>query len=315
MKAVLYDRFGPPDVLHIRSIPLPMVHRGEVLVRIIAASVNPIDTLLRRGHFRWLGGRRFPKRTGVDFCGTVAELGAGVSGLRPHDAVYGMLDPMKGATCAEYAVVPVEQLALKPETMPFLDAAALPLTALTALQALSNIAHLQRDQHVLIHGASGGVGTAAVQIAKALGARVTASCSAAALELVTGLGADVVFDYRQTPPTAVAGNYHCIFDIHGDLCIDAVRHLLMPGGAFVTTVPSRRILIDRFRTIVPLGTRARFVSVRPNARDLQLVADWVDGGLLRPVIANIYPLAGIADAHRQLETQHTHGKLIISVLA
>lgn len=315
MKAVLFERFGPPEVLQLRQVPIPEVRRGEVLVRVVAAALNPLDAKLRQGRYRLLFGSRLPRPTGHDFAGTVVRVGPGVSRFRLHEPVYGMLAHDHCGSCAEYVAVPVDRLARKPDTLSFIDAAALPLAALTALQALSNLADVQAGQQVFVYGASGGVGTAAVQIAQALGAQVDAACGADSLGFVQGLGARQVHDYHRMRLEIPDKGYDCWLDASGTQAFDEVQGHLAPGGCFVTTQPSPRILLDRLRTLAPFGRRARLVTVHSNTRDLQLIADWVDGGLLRPVIAGLFPLNGIADAHRQLETGHTHGKLVVSVLA
>ncbi|HYC02084.1 MAG TPA: NAD(P)-dependent alcohol dehydrogenase [Azospirillaceae bacterium] len=311
MRAAEYDRFGPAEVLEVRTVPVPRPGPGQVLVRVAAASVNPKDSFVRKGRFALYSGRRFPRRTGYDFAGTVAA--PGTSGLADGDAVWSMLNGWAGGACADFVAVPLAELAPKPPSLTMEQAAALPLVALTALQALRDDGDLEPGQNVLLHGASGGVGTAAVQIAAALGARITATCSAANAALVRSLGAAEVVDYRERPAATLPGPFDLVFDIFGDLSLGKVRHMLAPRGRYVTTVPKARNLIDVALTRLRPGPRAALVVVRSNRPDLELLGRMVEEGKLRPVIDRIYPLDAIADAHRHVEGKRSRGKVVVTV--
>lgn len=311
MKAAEYDRYGPLDLIEVRDVPTPVPGAGEVLIKVDAAAVNPKDALTRSGKFKAMAGRDFPKRLGYDFAGTVAAIGSHVRGVEVGEAVFGMLNGWTAGTCAEFVIARPGEFARKPLSVGFDEAAALPLAAQTALQALRDLAGVHAGSRVLIHGASGGVGTLAVQIAKALGATVTALCSAEAAALVRDLGADRVLDYRATPPTQLVEHFDCCFDVFGNQSFAALRGQLAPHGVYVTTVPNLRNVIDDLRTRVWPGRRARLVVVKSRRRDLETLAQWVDQGLLKPLVAMRFPLANIRSAHEQIQTRRTHGKIIV----
>lgn len=311
MQAVVYDRYGPPSVLSLRDLPMPRPRRGELLIKVHAAAMNPKDALTRAGRFALLSGRRFPLIPGNDFAGTVAGLGSGVTGYEMGDAVYGMSNRFVGACFAEYVAIPAGELAPKPPSLDFVHAAALPLAAMTALQGLRNCGRVRAGSEVCIHGASGGVGTFAVQIARALGAHVTALCSAANREFVHGLGADVVVDYRTTPPASLAQSFDCFFDVFGNQSYSAMKPRLRWRGSYVTTVPKRRNFIDYGRTLASPLRRARIVAVRSRTDDLLQLSRWVEEGRLKPVIANVLPLSQVREAHELIETRRTKGKIVL----
>jgi len=314
MKAAVHDRFGGPEVLEVRDIPAPVPGPGEVLVRVHAAAINPKDALVRLGKFRRMSGSDFPKLTGLDHAGTIAALGPGVTGFAVGEAVFGMLNGWKGGTCAECVVAKPGELAAKPAALEFGEAAAIPLAALTALQALRDLGRVGPRSCVCIHGASGGVGLFAVQIAKALGARVTALCGPAAAELVRSLGADEVLDYQAQPPASLGQRFDCFFDVFGNQSFGGMNRQLAPRGIYISTVPSRRNIIDYLRTRFWPGRRARLVVVKSRRADLETLARWSGEGRLRAVIAARFPLAQIRGAHEQVQTKRTHGKIVIDIV-
>lgn len=315
MQAVVYDRYGPPSVLQLRELPMPKPARGQVLVKVHAAALNPKDALTRAGKFALLSGRRFPLIPGNDFAGTIAGIGPGVSGYQMGDAVYGMSNRFVGACHAEYIAIPVSELAPRPQTLGFVEAAALPLAAMTALQALRDCGRVAKASEVCIHGASGGVGTFAVQIAKALGAHVTALCSQANREFVQGLGADEVVDYRITPPSALSRRFDCFFDVFGNQSYARIKPRLRPRGSYVTTVPKQRNFVDHGLTLLSPLRRARVVMVRSRHQDLLQLSHWVEEGWLRPIIATVLPLSEARQAHERIETRRTRGKIVLEISA
>lgn len=312
MRAVEYRRYGPASVLEVRDVPRPRPGRGELLVRVRAAALNPKDVLVRSGKFRLLTGSRFPKRVGFDWAGEVEEVGAGVSGVAPGSAWWGMLDGWYGGACAEYLAVRRGDCAPKPASLDFERAAAVPLAASTALQALRDVARLEPGMRVLLNGASGGVGVFAIQIAKLLGAHVTTTSSAANLDLCRRLGADAALDYRAVDALAAPHAYDVVLDLFGNRSFGEARRVLAHGGTYVTTVPKPRAFLDVARTL--FGTpRARFVSVRPRAADLELIARHVDEGRISPVVEHVFPLDRIVDAEEQVGSKHTRGKVVVRI--
>ena len=315
MKVIEYDRYGDPSVLVVRERPDPVARPGRVVVRVRAAALNPKDVLTRTGKLRLFSGGRFPKRVGYDWAGEIAELGRGVTGLAVGDAVFGMIQAWTAGACGERVEVRPDELAHKPPGLDWEHAAALPLASLTALQALRDLGELVPGQRVLIHGASGGVGVHAIQIARALGARVTTLTSAAAIDLVRSLGADEAIDrttWRATPPRAAADAFDVVFDVFGNRRFDEVRPLLTARGTFVSTVPKLHVVLSRFRTAFT-RPRARLVVVRSRRSDLEWLAALIERGRLRAVVDRVLPLDDIAEAQRYLATRRARGKIVLRV--
>lgn len=311
MRAAVYARFGGPEVLEVRDVPRPRAKRGEVLVRVRVAALNPKDLLIRKGRMKLLSGTAFPRFTGYDFAGEVAEAPDGAGGLRPGDRVFGMLNGHRGGTCSEYVAVPVTELARTPERLGDAEAAALPLVSLTALQALRDVAGLRPGQAVLVIGASGGVGTVAIQLARSLGATVTTVSSSHNLALCRELGAHRALDYAAEDPLR-SGTYDVLFDAFGKTRFEHARKALAPRGCFVSTVPSRAIFMAWARTLVG-RQRARLVVVKSRAADLEHLVTRVEEGTLRAVVDRELSLDAIREAHAFLETRRARGKVVLRV--
>ena len=313
MQAISYRRFGAPDVLELTELPDPRPGRGEVLVRVAAAALNPKDVLVRKGRFRAISGRHFPRIPGYDFAGRVEALGPGASGVRVGDAVFGMVQAWRGGTCAELVSCPADELALSPERVTPLEAAALPLASLTALSALRDLARVGPGARVCVHGASGGVGLYAVQIAKLLGAHVTAVCSARNDAHVRAYGADDVAPYDAPGgPRLEPASFDAFFDVFGNRPWPAPRSLLRRDGRYVTTVPSLRSVLHDLTTRFSRQP-ARLVVVRSRRADLTTIARWVDDGKLRAVVDRVFPLEASRDAHAYVETKRARGKVVIAI--
>lgn len=313
MKAAQYDRYGRPEVIEIRDVAEPVPGPRQVLVKVEACALNPKDALTRAGKFARLAGPRFPKGVGYDYAGTIAAIGAQVVDARIGDPVFGMLSGWRSCAAAELVAVDRDEWAPRPRGVDAIQAAALPLAAQTALQALRDLGRVGEGNEVAIHGASGGVGTLAVQIAKALGARVTALCGAEAATFVRELGADAVYDYRQTAPSALPGEFDCFFDVFGNQSYWRLRDRLAARGRYVTTVPSSANIRDHALTLPWPGRAARLVVVKTRREDLEQIARWVESGKLRPVVARVLPLSSMREAHALIETKRTHGKIVLTV--
>lgn len=312
MRAVRYHRFGGPDVFQVEDVPQPEPGPGAVRVRVAAAALNPKDSFVRMGKIWFLSGVRFPRGVGHDFAGEIDAVGPGVEAGLQGQGVFGMTNGFWGATCAEAVIVPVGELAPRPTTCSVEEAAAVPLVGLTALQALRDDARVRSGQRVLLHGASGGVGVHAIQIAKALGLTVSTTSSAANLDLCRSLGADESLDYRTRPWALGEPRFHCVFDIFGNLGLREVLPALLPGGTYVTAVPGPHNVPDWFRAQWT-GRHARVVMVRSRAEDLRVLASWIEQGALRPVVDRHFPLEGVGDAQRYIETKRARGKVVIRV--
>jgi NADPH:quinone reductase-like Zn-dependent oxidoreductase len=319
MRAVILRRFGGPEVLELGEVPRPRPRRDEVLVEVRASSINPRDWLIRSGKYPFQG--LLPRRPfvpGSDLAGVVAEAGS-ASAFEPGQAVFAMQPTSRGfGAHGEYVAVPATALAPKPECLSFEEAAGIPLAGLTALQALRDDARLREGQSVLVIGASGGVGTYAVQIARALGARVTGVCSARNRELVEGLGAERVIDYQATNPLEHGERFDVVFDVIGKESLERCDRVLRRDGVYVTTVPRRRQIAAWARSAVGhrLGLtrrRSTVVLVRSRGVDLRWLAGLAEKGALRTVIDRVLPLEEIATAHELSRTFRTRGKLILRI--
>jgi NADPH:quinone reductase-like Zn-dependent oxidoreductase len=306
MRAVQFDRYGPPDVLEVRSVPVPVPRPSEALVRVHASGLNPKDAVVRSGSLRLLTGRTFPRGTGDDFAGEIAATG---------ERVWGFLDGFLGGAAAEYLAVPREWLAPMPERLDWIEAAALPLVATTALQALRDVARLGPGDRVLIKGASGGVGSAAIQIARAMGARVTALASGPGVEYCRALGADAVVDYRRSPPETLDEKFTVFLDCVGGSSPWRYRRLFARGGRWVAVAPEPLVyaLTPLSWIVAPLvgGSRFGFVAVKPRRADLIEVARLVDLGQLRMPVQETFPLERIREAHAAVAQRHGRGKRVI----
>lgn len=313
MKAAMYRRYGPPEVIEIGELPPPECGPEQVLVKVAAVAINPKDALIRSGRLKRYTSKQFPKRLGADYAGTVVQTGRSVRGLKVGDAVYGMLHFRNPGATAEYLVANPDEVSLLPAGLSFAQAASLPLAALTALQALRDLGGVGPGSEVAINGASGGVGTLAVQIAKALGARVTALCGASSADVVRAFGADEVLDYRVTAPTELPGSFDCFFDVYGNQCLALMRDRLKPRGRYISTTLKPHNFRDHLLTRFWGGRRGLLVVVRPSSQDLQTLARWTAEGRLKPVVAHVLPLSEMARAHELIQSQHTHGKIVVTL--
>ncbi|HUJ45141.1 MAG TPA: NAD(P)-dependent alcohol dehydrogenase [Opitutaceae bacterium] len=321
VKAIVYRTYGSPEVLRLEETEKPAAADGEVLIKVSAASVNPLDWHFMRGmpYLMRLGiGLHRPKaaRLGVDVAGRIEAVGRNVTQFKPGDEVFGIC---RGAF-AEYACTPESAVIQKRGNVTFEQAAAVPVAAVTALQGLRDKGRIQAGQKVLINGASGGVGTFAVQIAKALGAEVTGVCSARNMELVRSLGADRVVDYARDDFTKGGQRYHLVFDCIGNHSLLACRRVLdskgiyiiigAPGGRWIAPLPRvlNAMVLSRF-----VGQNFLMHLTRRRREDLTTVQDLIAAGKVTPVIDRRCRLSEVPEAIRYLESGHARGKIIITV--
>lgn len=311
MKAIIYSQYGDPSVLRQADQPVPQPRAGEVQVRVNYAALNPVDCEIRKGRISLLTGWRFPRIPGSDFAGIVSACGPDVTQFSPGDAVYGFTSPLRGGAYAEYLTIPVGRIARIPEGCTFAQAASLPLAALTALQGMRDCGHLKPGGSVFIHGASGGVGTLAVQIAKALGATVHASCSYRNTAAVAALGADEVFDYTQTNIRQLGRTYDLFFDVYGNMPLSRVWHQVAKEGAHVTTIPTPDNYLQAWNPFRKRQTKV--VVVNSKTADLEwLNAQW-EAGKLHSVIDRKYPLAEAQNAQEYQESRRAKGKICLHI--
>jgi len=311
MQAVRFHRYGSPTVLSCEEVPPPTVSPNEIRVAVHAAGVNPVDGRYRRGELKWIDWASFPRTPGADVAGIVQAVGREVTAFHVGDRVVAMLDILGGAGYAEQVCVPAPQASRAPDTISMIEAAGLPLVTLTAIQALRDKAHLTAGEHVLINGASGGVGTMAVQWAAAQGATVTGVCSHRNVALVQSLGADAVIDYTSEDPLASSDAFDVVFDTVGNQSIADAKAALRRNGRFVTTAITPRCFWDTLASRLTPGPTGYVVVVQPRGRDLASVMQMVEAGTLTPVVDRTYPLCDAAAAHQYSETKRAQGKIVL----
>ena len=323
MKAIVYEKYGPPDVLQLKEVENPTFNEDEVLVKVQAASVNAYDWHLLTADIFLVrlmgGGLNKPKNTilGADIAGRVEAVGRNVKQFRPGDEVFGDISANGNGGFGEYVSVPESALALKPANLSFEEAAAVPMAAVTALQGLRDEGQIQPGQKVLIQGASGGVGTFAVQIAKSFGAEVTAVCSTRNLDQARSLGADHVIDYTQEDFTQNEQQYDLILAVNGYHPISAYKRALNPMGIYVMAGGStaqifQAILLGSWMSKTG-GKKMGNVSAKPNQKDLYFIKELLESGKVVPVIDRRYSLHEVPEALRYLGEGHARGKVVITV--
>jgi NADPH2:quinone reductase len=312
MRAITYAGYGPLERLELTEVPMSEPRAGELRVRVTRVALNPKDALFRKGKFRVLSGSSFPKRCGMDFAGVVEASRSPQFSVGQR--VFGMLDEwrFRRGSLADYVTCRDHEAAVLPDGVPDEAGAAVALAGSTALQALRDLGRVGQGTRVLIHGASGGVGTLAIQIARLLGAEVDTTSSAANLELCKRLGASVAWDYASGQLAEEKPRFDVVFDVHGSLSRATVRGHLAPRGVGINTVPGAaravRDLLTRWSAIAE-----RLIVVRARRGDLEQLAAWLASGAIVPVIDSRFSLARVHDAFRCLETKHARGKIIVEV--
>lgn len=307
MKAVVAREYGAPEILKIEQIARPEPKDDEALVRVIASGVNPADPLTLDGKYAQEWGTHLPLIPGYEIAGIVEKLGAKVTTLKKGDAVYGY--PTFGGGWAEFVTVKEWEVGAKPKSLTFVQASAVPMGALTAWQSLNDTAHVQAGQTVFIHGGSGGVGSFAIQIAKARGARVIATASTANQDLLQELGADVRIDYTKTKFEDVAKDVDVVLDPIGGETLTRSYNIVRKGGIILELVGGK---VDRAE-LEKRGIRAAGIWVKPNARDLIDIAQLIDAGKIRPIVTQVLPLGEAIAAEKQAATHHTRGKVVLRI--
>ncbi len=305
MKAVQIHAYGGPEVLKYEDVPRPAPQAGEILLRIQAAGVNPVDWKVREGYMKDVMPMQFPLILGYDVAGTVEEVGAGVTQFAVGDAVYA---DIKSGGYAEYVAFPAKEAARKPQTLDFTGTASLPVAALTAWQALFDHAHLEAGQAVLIHAGSGGVGHLAVQLAKNKGAHVIATASSQNHDFVRSLGADEVIDYNTTKFEDVVHDVDVVFDTMGGETQERSWGVLKPGGILVSIVSP-----DTEQKAKAHGKRGLMMMAQNNTAQLTELAALIDAGKLKPHVERVFPLAEARQAQETSQGGHVRGKIVLQV--
>jgi NADPH:quinone reductase-like Zn-dependent oxidoreductase len=311
MRALAIYQFGGPEVLQTQEVEIPMPKSGELLVRVHAAGVNPVDYKIRNGSMKFIAGKKFPRILGGDVAGVVEQAPA-KSKFLPGDKVFAML-PLSGGAYAEFVCVSENHLCLIPQGLSMTEAAAVPLAALTAQQSFQKSNGTKTGDKVLVNGASGGVGSFAVQIAKALGTHVTAVCSTANIDFVKSLGADKIIDYNEEDFTKLDQQFNTVFDAVAKSSFPKCKKIIVKGGKYVSTLPNNGLFFYSAFNFLR-ATKAHFCMVKPSGKDLQLIADMMKKGQVKPFIQKTFPLVEGGKAHQLIETERVRGKLVLKVV-
>lgn len=332
MKAMIIEKYGKQVPFAIAEQPMPTIGEHDVLVEIHAASLNPIDFKIKEGKMKFLLNYKFPLILGNDFSGVVVKVGSRVNTWKPGDEVYGRPRKNRIGTLAELIAVHEEDIWLKPQNLTFEEAASIPLIGLTTYQAFVDILKLQKGQKILIHAGSGGVGTFAIQLAKQMGAFVATTASDKGYELVKSLGADLIINYKQENFEEKLTGYDAVFDTLGGEALEKSFRVLKLGGQIVSIsgMPNARfgreaklgwvktaILSIVGRKIKALEkkyqTRYHFLFMKPSGSQLKVIKEWMEGGLIAPVIDKVFPLKEVGEAFQYLESGRAKGKVVIRI--
>lgn len=330
MRAIVYDRHGPADVLRLTDLPEPKVGPDDVLVAIRASSVNPVDTKIRQGYQRAVNPQSFPAIPGLDLSGEVLSVGRNVTQWAAGDEVWASPHHRRGGTFAERIAVRADELARKPANLTHEEAASLPLVALTAWDCLVEAAKLQAGERVFVQAGAGGVGTAAIQLATALGASVETTCSPGNAQFVSELGASRAIDYRTTPFHRAVSNVDVVLACLGPQEVRQAIGVLAPRGRIASInsgmVPAVREwgpwlgLLPMVGKLLAVslearlkGKRVHHVMRRASGQNLAALGTLVEDGRIKPIVADVLPLQNAADAHRLVEGGHVRGKIVVSI--
>lgn len=308
MKAIVVHEYGGPEVLNLEDVPRPEPKENEILVKVIAAGVNPVDAGIRSGKYAKFFETELPFVPGYDLAGVVEKTGARIGQFKKGDAIYAYSDLKKGGGYAEYALVTEQEAAPKPKSLTYAEAAAVPVVALTAWQALVDTAKLSAGQTVLIHGGSGGVGSFAVQFAKLRGAKVFATASGHNRDFLKELGADVAIDYKTQKFEDVAKDVDVVLESVGGDTLTRSYGVVKKGGIIVSLLgPPNQAELDK------RGIRGAALSVEPNSRELAEIGKLIDDKKVKVIVSQTFPLAEAAKAQQQVATGHTRGKIVLRV--
>jgi NADPH:quinone reductase-like Zn-dependent oxidoreductase len=315
MKAIIYTKYGTPDVLQLAEVAKPSPQAGEVLVKVMATAVNQADNHVISGMLRYSTGLFKPKQQilGSDIAGVIEAVGENVTQFQVGNEVFGDLSGQGRGGFAEYVAVPAPALALKPANLSFAEAAAVPMTAVTALQGLRDKGQLQPGQQVLINGASGGVGTFAVQVARALGGEVTAVVSTRKMEMARAIGADHVIDYTQEDFTKNRHQYDLIFDTVGNRSISDYKYALKANGYFVTCAFLPALYIMGPWLSLTEGKKMSNMLAKPSQKDLAFIKNLLESGKVMPVLDKCFPLRDVPEALHYLKEGHAKGKVVVAM--
>ena len=305
MKKIIYTTFGGPEVLQIAEVPIPEVQETTVLIKVKAVSINPLDWKIRNGEMKLMSGSKFPKGIGIDFSGIVRETGGAVNKYKKGDEVYGILDVFKGEALSEYITVLEKDLAIKPSTLSFEQAAAIPVVGSAALQIVKTLVNLEKGTEVLINGASGGIGMFVTQFAKREGAIVTTVVSDSGIRAVTEWGADFVVNYQRDDVLKSNKQYDVVIDLSGKMPFHEAKRMMKHSSIYIHTAPGPKEIISSFFNNLFSARKYKLLMLKPSAEYLAELKDYAEGGITI-VVSKVYPFHAYKDAY----TETPHGKFI-----
>jgi len=305
MKKIIYSKFGGPEVLQIAEIPIPAVQEATVLIKVKAISINPLDWKIRNGEMKLMSGSKFPKGIGIDFSGIVEETGSAVNKYKKGDEVYGILDVFKGEALSEYITAQEKDIAIKPLTISFEQAAATPVVGSAALQILKTLVKLKKGTEVLINGASGGIGMFATQIAKMDGAIVTTVVSDSGIKVVTDWGADFVVNYQNEDVLKGGKQYDIVIDLSGKMPFNKAKRIMKHSSIYIHTAPGPKEIISSFFINLFSSKKYKLLMLKPSPEYLTELRRYAEGGIAI-IVSKVYPFNSFEKAYIEV----SHGKFI-----
>ncbi|MCH2045438.1 MAG: NAD(P)-dependent alcohol dehydrogenase [Saprospiraceae bacterium] len=310
MKKAIFEKYGDLDVIQIIDAPMPVAAKNEVIVKVKSVGLNPKDILVRKGKFKRLSGKKFPQTIAYECSGIIEDPNG--SHFQKGDKVFGMVNGMKGRCCAEYVRISLNEIAKAPSNLSYHESAGIPLAAQTALQAIRDLGKLQKGQSICINGASGGVGTLAIQIAKELGGQITTISSQKNTDFCRSLGANQAIAYDGTDILKSDQKFDVFFDVFGNYSFKKTAHLLESRGIYISTVPKMEIIKEQFFNLFR-RKKAKLVVVKSNRKDLQWLAQGLEKGIIKPIVDKVFPMEAIQEAQKYIATKRAKGKVIIQM--
>lgn len=312
MRAIVIKKYGNPEVLEITNRPMPTFNNKQALIKVSATGINPIDYKIRKGMLRYFMPVKFPAILGYDICGEIVAVREQVSNFKKGDMVVVFSNYLEGRGYAEYIAIDEKYIVKKPKNLTTTEAAGVPLSSLTALQALQKYGNIQPNSKVMIIGGTGGVGTFATQLAKVLGAKVTAVCSTSGLNLMKSFKIDHIIDYKKDALFTDNKKYDIIFDTVGKCDFNKVKKYLTENGRYISTLPSKSTWISLITNLFT-NQKCYFVRVKPNANDLEYIVNQLEEDNIKLIVDKVYPFDQIIEAHKYSESGHAHGKIILTI--
>lgn len=312
MKKVIYFKFGGEDIMQLADIPIPAVQEKDVLIKVKAVSVNPLDLKIRNGEMKLMAGSKFPRGIGIDFSGIVEEIGTAVKKYKKGDEVFGILDVFRGEALSEYIIASEKEIALKPPNITFGQAAAMPVVGSAALQIFDSLVTLKKGTEILINGASGGIGMFATQIAKFSGAIITTVVSHSALNTVKDWGADFVLNYQDEDVLKGNKQYDVVIDLSGKMPFSKAKQIMKPYSAYVHTSPGPKEIFNSFFINLFSRKKYKILLLKPSSGYLETLSLYAKQGI-KIVVSKVYPLGLFKEAYTQVSKGKFVGKVLITI--